>query len=114
MQAMNRHGTMDIAMMEAKAADVAALLANLANARRLMVMCHLAGGEQSVTALTRLVGLSQSALSQHLARLRADRLVATRRAGATIHYRIANPLVLTLMHSLYQTFCAPESEGAPS
>jgi ArsR family transcriptional regulator, virulence genes transcriptional regulator len=109
---MNRHEPMDIATMEAKAAEVAALLANLANARRLMVLCHLAGGEQSVNALTRLVGLSQSALSQHLARLRADGLVATRRSGATIHYRIANPLVLSLMHSLYEAFCAPKPQGA--
>jgi DNA-binding transcriptional ArsR family regulator len=104
---------MDPATMEAKAAEAAALLANLANAKRLLVLCHLAGGERSVNALTALVGLSQSALSQHLARLRADGLVATRREGTVIHYRIANPLVLTLMQTLYQAYCAPQPGAEP-
>lgn len=99
---------MDPSAMLAKAEEAAALLANLANAKRLLVLCHLAEGERSVGALTALVGLSQSALSQHLARLRAEGLVATRREGTTIHYRIANPLVLTLMQSLYAAYCAPE------
>jgi len=103
---------MDLTTMEAKAGEAAALLANLANAKRLMVLCHLASGEKSVTALMRLVGLSQSALSQHLARLRADGLVATRREAQVIHYRIAHPLVLTLMRSLYEAYCAPQNEGA--
>lgn len=98
---------MDPKAMLAKAEEAAALLANLANAKRLVLLCHLTEGERSVGALAKLVGLSQSALSQHLARLRAEGIVATRREGTTIRYRIVNPLVLTLMQGLYAAYCGP-------
>ncbi len=79
----------------------------MANERRLTILCHLAGGERSVGALEALLDLSQSALSQHLARLRADRLVLTRREGQTIHYRLAGGEASAIMATLHAIYCAP-------
>ena len=78
----------------------ASLLRVLANEHRLGVLCALRGGELSVGALLEILGPSQSALSQHLARLRHDGLVATRRTGQTIYYRIADADVMGLIQSL--------------
>jgi DNA-binding transcriptional ArsR family regulator len=95
----------DIEALKDKAADAARLLRALSNERRLQVMCLLAtSGEMSVGPLADRVDLSQSALSQHLALLREDGLVATRRDGTTIYYRIADgrvDAVLKLLHELY-------------
>lgn len=92
--------------LEARAADVARLLACLASAPRLLVLCRLAeAGEVRAGDLGAGLGLSPSALSQHLARLRADGLVATRRAGTEIHYRIADPRLLRLMTTLHDLYC---------
>jgi DNA-binding transcriptional ArsR family regulator len=89
----------------------AALLRQLGNDRRLLVLCHLAAeGEVKVGCLAERVGLSQPALSQHLTRLRADGLVATRRVGTQIHYRLADPRVARLLDLLHAMFCpAPEA-----
>jgi len=80
----------------------------LSNERRLMILCQLIGGELSVGTLQGRLGLSQSALSQHLARLRADRIVATRREGQTIFYRIIDPAALQLLETLADLFCPPD------
>jgi ArsR family transcriptional regulator len=93
--------------LEARAEHVAARLALAANARRLLILCELAQGEQSVGALQAAVGLSQSALSQHLAKLRAAGMVATRRDAKTIYYRLGDAETEALMAALYDTFCAP-------
>lgn len=82
------------------ARTAADLLRVLANEHRLQVLCALRQGEQSVGQLAGHVGLSQSALSQHLARLRADRVVETRRDGQTIFYRIADDEVMTILDAL--------------
>jgi ArsR family transcriptional regulator, virulence genes transcriptional regulator len=96
-----------IAVLEEKAAEVAGVLRALANEKRLLILCHLAEeGEISVTPLAGRVGLSQSALSQHLARLREDGLVATRRESQVLHYRIADARVRRLLGALYETYCA--------
>ena len=87
---------------------VAERLALLGNANRLLILCRLAKGEMSVGAIQQAVGLSQSALSQHLARLREAGMVATRREAQTIHYRIADAEVEALMTALYDTFCGVE------
>ncbi len=79
----------------------------MANERRLTILCHLAGGERSVGALEAVLDLSQSALSQHLARLRADRLVLTRREGQTIYYRLAGGEATAIMAALHAIFCGP-------
>ena len=93
------------AALQERAEDVAARLALIANARRLLILCELAKGERSVGALQRAVGLGQSALSQHLARLREAGMVDTRREGQTIHYRLCDPDLEILMDALYKAFC---------
>ena len=91
-----------------RAEEVAARLALIANAKRLLVLCALAEGELSVGALQMRVDLSQSALSQHLAKLREGGVVATRRAGQVIYYRLEDPQVVDLMTALHATFCQPD------
>lgn len=96
--------------MEAQAAEAAAMLKLLANENRLLLLCILiTEGEASVGELAERVGLSQPALSQHLAKLREDGLVSTRRAGTTIHYRIADPRVARIMPTLHELFCTTGS-----
>jgi ArsR family transcriptional regulator, virulence genes transcriptional regulator len=95
----------DLKRLNERTGEAARLLRLLANEKRLLVLCHLVGaGEMNVGDLAVLVGLSQSALSQHLAKLREDGLVATRREAQTIHYRLADPKagrVLEVLHELY-------------
>lgn len=97
--------------LEAKAEEVAAVLAAMANPKRLIVMCTLLGGEKSVGVLADIVSLTPAALSQHLGKLRALRLVATRRDGQTIYYSLASAEVQALLETLYRVFCAPQTEG---
>jgi len=103
-----------LADMAAHAEDAARLLRALANPHRLMVLCALSEGELPVGELNARVALSQSALSQHLALLREDGLVTTRRAGQAIYYRLSPgpaPAVIRTLHDLY---CGPRSRrGAP-
>jgi ArsR family transcriptional regulator len=101
----------NIAQFEESAGRAAALLRLLSNERRLMILCQLIGGDLSVGTLQGRLGLSQSALSQHLARLRADRIVATRREGQTIFYRIIDPAALHLLETLADLFCPPDMRG---
>lgn len=98
----------DLAAFKASASDAARLLRALANERRLMILCQLGERERCVGELQPLVGLSQSALSQHLAVLRADGVVATRREGQTIWYRIADPAAAKVVTTLAEIFCPPE------
>lgn len=100
----------DLKQFEASAGQAEALLRSLANARRLMILCQLANRELSVGELQAAVGLSQSALSQHLAKLRAAQIVATQRSAQTIRYRIDDPVVLRIIAVLAETFCPPETE----
>jgi len=92
--------------LAARAAEAARLLKLVANERRLLVLCRLAStGEATVGALARSVGLSQSALSQHLALMREDGLVAFRRDRQAIYYRIADPNAARLLETLRTIFC---------
>jgi DNA-binding transcriptional ArsR family regulator len=93
--------------LEAKAEEVAATLTAMANPRRLIVLCSLLEGEKSAGALADIVQLSPAALSQHLGKLRALRLVATRRDGQTIHYSLASAEVRAVLETLYRVYCAP-------
>ena len=96
----------DFAIFEANAALVASILRTLANERRLMILCKLAEwGEGSVSALSEAAGLSQSATSQHLAKMRDEALVDFRRDGQTIWYRIAEPRTELLLGYLQKLFC---------
>lgn len=95
-----------LADLEARAGEAAQLLRLLANEKRLLILCHLiARDEMSVGALVEAVGLSQSALSQHLAKLRDDGLVAFRRQSQTIFYRVADPKAARVIELLKDLFC---------
>ena len=96
---------LDIDQFESKATQAGTLLKALSNPKRLMIMCRLAMGEQSVGALESQVGLGQSSLSQHLAVLRRNDLVATRRDSRTIYYRLASTEAEAIMMVLYDQFC---------
>ena len=98
----------DFSAMAENAAQAAQLLKALANEKRLLVLCTLIeSGEASVGALCAVAGLSQSALSQHLARMREEGLVATRRDAQTIYYRIADPAAERILAVLHDLFCPP-------
>lgn len=97
-----------------QAEEAAGVLKLLAHEGRLLVLCHLAdSGELSAGSLGRLIGLSHSAMSQHLALLRAQGLVATRRDSQTVIYRIADPRVHRLLALLKDLYC-PELENIHS
>ena len=98
----------DITRFEASATEAARLLRTLGNERRLMILCQLSDRERSVGQVLPLVGLSQSALSQHLAVLREEGIVATRREAQTIWYRIADPAALKVVATLAEIFCPVE------
>lgn len=96
----------DIAPLVAKSHEVARVLKLLANQKRLLILCKLAAsGECSVTSLGEAVDLGQSALSQHLARLRAEGLVGFRRESQTIHYSIADHQLEELLMALKEIYC---------
>ncbi len=91
--------------MVAHAGEAARLLKTLGNEYRLMILCALSEGEASVGALNERVPLSQSALSQHLAVLREDGLVSTRREAQTIHYSAADGPALEVIRVLHRLYC---------
>ena len=96
----------DMKAFSANAERVAAMLKSIANQRRLMVLCQLVEhGEMRVGDLAEAVDLSQSALSQHLARMREEGLLASRREGQTIWYRIADARCEALLGLLHQLYC---------
>lgn len=97
----------DLKQMQASAAEASRFLRALSNEKRLLTLCQLMDGERSVGNLAEAVGLSQSALSQHLTKLREDNLVATRRDSQTIYYRLADPRIAAMIRLLYEQFCAP-------
>jgi DNA-binding transcriptional ArsR family regulator len=94
--------------LQDKAVDAANLLKSMSNESRLLILCNLAEGEKSVGELQNLVDLSQSALSQHLAVLRRDGLVTTRRNAQSIYYSLASEPAKAIMATLYAYFCATE------
>ncbi len=98
----------DVDEMERHAGDAARLLKSLANPHRLLVLCMLGDGEMSVGGLNERIPLSQSALSQHLAKLRADGLVETRREAQTVFYRVAAGPAQAVLHALHHSYCGPD------
>jgi len=100
----------NIQSLENRASEVASLLKAIGNEKRLIILCQLADHDElSVGVLAQSVGLGQSALSQHLAKMREEGIVATRRQGQTIWYRIADTRVRELMAMLYQLYCSQEN-----
>ena len=98
----------DFVTFEANATEVAGILRALANERRLMILCKLVEwGEANVGTLAEAVGLSSSALSQHLAKMREEGIVDFRRESQTLWYRIADPRIEALLGHLQQLYCPP-------
>lgn len=91
--------------MREHAADAARLMSALGNESRLMILCMLAEGEQSVSNLNELIPLSQSALSQHLARLRREGLVETRRESQMIYYSLGEGPAERIIQLLHDYYC---------
>lgn len=92
-------------MMRENANRAAQLMKALGNESRLLILCHLDGKELSVSELNSRVELSQSALSQHLAVLRKDNLVKTRRESQTIYYSLQGDTAKRIIHTLHEMFC---------
>lgn len=104
--------TIDFGDFAANALEVANLLRALGNERRLMILCKLVeAGEMTVGALAEVVGLSQSALSQHLAKMRDENIVTFRRDSQTLWYRIADPRIEQLMAELHRLYCRNSPSG---
>lgn len=102
---------MNIRDIQFDSARAAAFLKAVANANRLMILCELKDGERSVSALESVVPLTQSALSQHLAKLRAESLVSTRREAQTIYYRLADTRIAQLVDTLDELFCSTRKKS---
>ena len=98
--------------MATHAGEAARLLRALANPHRLMVLCVLSQGECSVGELNTHLPLSQSALSQHLAVLRTDGLVATRRESQTVYYSVPDGIALDLIRVLHDRYCGAPAVGS--
>lgn len=102
---------MDIQELNEKSEEAADLLMLLASPHRLRILCTLLEGEHSVSELEAVVDLSQSALSQHLARLRGAGIVATRRESQSILYSIADARAERLLEVLAEVFCKPTASA---
>lgn len=107
--------SIDSQTMQRAADEASELLKALANRHRLLILCQLVDGEKSVGQLAEFLGIRDSTVSQHLALLRRDRLIAGRRDGQTIWYRIESEPARAILVALYQSFCepqVPEAAGA--
>lgn len=100
---------MNIAELEPRADEAAELLAAMANPKRLLILCNLLDEELSVSQLAERVQLGQSPLSQHLSKLRGMKLVATRRDGQSILYRLASDGVASVLTTLHGIYCRPRT-----
>lgn len=99
-------GADDLEALSDRAEDAARMLRLLGNTHRLMILCCLIGADElPVGALVDRLGISQSALSQHLAKLREDGLVTFRRDGQTLHYRVVDPRAARLLMTLKNLYC---------
>jgi DNA-binding transcriptional ArsR family regulator len=107
---------LDARAMRKHAATAARLMRSLANPHRLLVLCVLSEGELSVSELNRRIALSQSALSQHLAVLRREKLVRTRRESQTIYYSVADGAAMDIVHLLHDKYCCtpPRNVATPA
>lgn len=97
--------TKSIDIMQRNAARAEAILKQIANAKRLMILCNLIAGEKSVGELEALVNLSQSALSQHLSKLRLAGLIRSEKRGKMVYYRICSVEAQALLSTVYMVFC---------
>ncbi|MBV1704710.1 MAG: winged helix-turn-helix transcriptional regulator [Hyphomicrobiales bacterium] len=100
--------------MTAQADAACELLKALSNRQRLLILCQLVDGERSVGDLAKRLEARDSNISQHLALLRKDGLVAARRDGQTIYYRIASEPARSVLETLWTAYCSPEGCVAPA
>jgi ArsR family transcriptional regulator, virulence genes transcriptional regulator len=98
---------MNVKDLTSRSEEVVHVLKAMSNTHRLLILCELYNGERSVSALEAVVPLSQSALSQHLAKLRDYGVVTTRREAQSIYYSLTDPRVASLIGSLHELFCEP-------
>jgi DNA-binding transcriptional ArsR family regulator len=97
----------DLSELEASAHAAARMLKMLASEQRLLILCKLMEGESSVGVLSAHIGLAQSATSQHLSKMRAEGLVATRREAQTIYYRLDDPAAIRMLDTLCDIYRGP-------
>lgn len=102
----------ELQKLEENARRASVLLKAMSNQHRLMILCQISNCEKSVGELEEIIGLSQSALSQHLARLRRDNLVQTRRDAQTIYYSLKGLEAQTVIDTLYNLYCANDEQSA--
>ncbi|MGE5168730.1 MAG: ArsR/SmtB family transcription factor [Rudaea sp.] len=102
-------GAEPLAELQGNAQRAAKLLKAMSNPARLVVLCQLAYAERSVGELERAVGLSQSGISQHLAVLRREGVVSSRRVRQTVLYSLASREVVAVMSTLYSLFCSSDA-----
>jgi len=95
----------EIERMIESACNASNFLKALSHEGRLMILCHLATGEKSVTELEELLSARQAAVSQQLSRLRVEGLVAPRRDGKAIYYRLTDPRAVQILDLVYDLFC---------
>jgi DNA-binding transcriptional ArsR family regulator len=98
--------SLNVDLLLANAQQASEFLKALSHEARLVILCLLADGEKSVTELEQVLSLRQPAVSQQLARLRADNLVETRREGKNVYYSLSRPEVIAVITALHQAFCA--------
>ena len=103
---MAKAETTELAEMRPHAKDAAGLMKALGSEARLIILCALAEGELSVGELNKVIPLSQSALSQQLARLRRERLVQTRRESQTIYYSLSDGPADRIINTLHDIYCS--------
>lgn len=103
---------MDISSLQSKSLEASRFLKAMSNKHRLLILCNLVDTEQSVGELEKIVGLSQSALSQHLARLRKENVVKTRREAQTIYYSLEDDNVIDVLEVLHDIFLGDDKELA--
>ncbi len=96
---------LDLESLQKNSKKAEAMLKVLANSKRLMILCYLLKTEKTVGELSAFIGLSQSALSQHLAKMRALNLVETKKVGQEVFYRIESIEVEAILSTLYLIYC---------
>ena len=108
---MRNNANMNVSEMEKTSKTVSSYMHLLSSPARLLLLCQLIEGEKSVGELCKLIGMKPPAVSQHLAKLRQEKILITRREGQTIFYTIQDADMKRIMGFLYETFCKPNSKG---
>jgi len=102
-QKLSKH---ELAVLLTQARDVSKILKALSHESRLLILCLLLDGEKSVSVIEEETEIAQATVSQHLTRLRLENLVASRREGRQIYYRIVDPKIATLIGTLHKLYCS--------